>query len=155
MTMKVSGNYIFSTTRDRVWTLIHTPAALIEIIPGCQQLEQVSPTEYRGQIQLKLPAIVGEYTTSVRLIDFHEPDYCCFAGRVEGAPGTVTGTASFRLIESGNRQTTIEYEGQGLITGPLAQLNDRFAAGLAKTLIGQGLARLDKQFQADEAPEQG
>ncbi|MCG3211567.1 MAG: hypothetical protein FOGNACKC_05213 [Anaerolineae bacterium] len=150
--MNVTGSYTFAAPRQQVWALIHSPAALIEIIPGCQGVEQVSATEYRGRIQLKLPAIVGDYTTSVRLTDFCAPKSCTFAGRVEGAPGAISGTASFTLTENEAGQTVINYRGQGQITGALARLNDRFVAGLAKTLIGQGLAQLDKQLQADAAP---
>ncbi len=145
--MKMTGNYILNAPKEDVWELIHNPASLMEIIPGCQSVEQVSPTEYRGHIQMKLPAIVGEYTTYVKLTDFHEPDYCHFKGEVSGAPGAITGTASFNLLEETNLQTRIEFSGQGLITGPLARLNDRFAEGIAKTLINQGLAQLDKQLQ--------
>lgn len=144
--MKVAGVYTLESSREQVWPKLCDAATLGEIVPGCQQLEQVSPTEYRGRIQLRLPALVGEYTTYVKLVDINEPDYCRFEGKVEGAPGTVSGTASFRLSDQGC-QTTIEYEGQGLITGPLAQLNDRFAIGIANTLIRQGLARLNRQLQ--------
>ena len=65
---------------------------------------------------------------------------------MNGGPGAVNGTASFKLSEAGG-QTTINYEGQGLITGPLARLNDRFIEGIANTLINQGLAKLSQQLQ--------
>jgi len=146
--MKVAGNYTLDASREHVWPLLGNAEALLKIIPGCQQLQQESPTEYRGHIQLKLPAIVGAYTTYVRLVECNEPEYCRFEGRVEGAPGSISGTASFWLSDAG-RQTTIEYEGQGLISGPLAQLNDRFVTGLVKTLIRQGLVSLNKQLQAE------
>ena len=102
--MNIAGNYTFDAPRETVWALIHNPASLLSIIPGCQQIEQSSPTEYRGQIQMRLPAIVGEYQTFVRLIEFNEPGYCCFEGEVSGAPGSIKGTASFRLSEF-DRQT--------------------------------------------------
>lgn len=148
--MNVTGNYTFNAPREAVWELIHSPASLIEIIPGCQSVEQISPTEYRGNIQMKLPAIVGDYTTYVKLTGFEQPDYCHFKGEVSGAPGTISGTASFNLLDEDNLQTRIEFNGQGLITGPLARLNDRFAEGIAKSLISQGLAQLDKQLQQIE-----
>ncbi|NIV39063.1 MAG: hypothetical protein GWN58_59500, partial [Anaerolineae bacterium] len=47
-------------------------------------------------------------------------------------------------------QTAIEYEGEGLITGSLARLDSRFAEGLAKNLISQGLAKLNKQLKEQE-----
>ena len=145
--MNIAGSYIFNAKKENVWELIHTPASLMQIIPGCQSVEQISHTEYRGQIQMKLPAIVGEYTTYVKLTDFVQPNSCHFEGQVSGTPGAISGTASFNLFDEDNQQTRIEFSGQGLITGPLARLNDRFAEGIAKSLINQGLTQLDKQLQ--------
>lgn len=144
--MNISGSYIFNAPGARVWELIHNPASLMAIIPGCQNIEQISPTEYVGQIQMKLPAIVGDYQTHVKLTEFSEPDFCTFEGEVSGGPGAISGTASFKLSED-NGQTTLEYEGRGLITGPLARLNDRFTEGIANSLINQGLAKLSRQLE--------
>ncbi len=144
--MKIRGSYTFDAPRARVWKFIHNPTSLMQVIPGCRQIDQVNPTEYRGQIKMHLPVIVGRYQTYVKLIELKEPDYCRFDGEISGRSGSIKGTALFRLREV-KQGTIIEYEGQGLIDGPLARLNDRFAAGLAKTLIQQGLAKLDKQIQ--------
>jgi uncharacterized protein len=43
--MKISGNYLLHSPREQVWLLIPEPAALMRPIPGCDQLEQASPTE--------------------------------------------------------------------------------------------------------------
>ena len=147
--MKITGSYTFDAPRQQVWALIHNPASLLEVVPGCQQIEQTSPVEYKGRIEMKLPAIVGTYQTYIKLIEFDELQYCCFEGEVSGGPGAINGTASFKLSEA-NGQTTIDYEGQGLITGPLARLNDRFTEGIANTLINQGLAKLSQQLQQPE-----
>jgi hypothetical protein len=48
-------------------------------------------------------------------------------------------------------QTIIDYEGQAMIGGALARLNTRFIEGVAKTLIDQGLAKLNQQVQAEAA----
>ena len=144
--MKISGSYTFNAPRKQVWHLIHNPASLLGIIPGCQNIEQLSATEYRGQIQIKLPAMVGTYKTHVKLTEFTKPEFCTFTGQVSGGPGALNGTASFNLTEH-NGQTLINYEGQGLITGPLARLHDRFIEGIANTLINQGLDKLSRQLQ--------
>lgn len=152
--MKISGSYTFDAPRQQVWALIHNPISLLEVVPGCQQIEQTSPTEYQGRIEMKLPAIVGAYQTRVKLIEFDEPEYCCFEGEVSGAPGSIKGTASFQLSEN-DGQTSITYKGQGLIDGPLARLNDRFTEGIAKSLINQGLAKLSRQLQQIDVQSSG
>jgi carbon monoxide dehydrogenase subunit G len=148
--MKVAGSYILDGTRECIWPLIYDPASLITFIPGCEQLEQVSPDEYRGQVRIRLPAVGGAYTTYVNLVEREEPNYCCFAGEVNGAAGSVRGTASFRL-KAMEARTLLEYEGQALIAGPLARLDSRFVEGVAQTLIKQGLSRLNQQVQLKQA----
>jgi carbon monoxide dehydrogenase subunit G len=149
--MKIRGSCILSATKDKVFAAINDPGALLQIIPGCQEIRQVSETEYRGQIFLRLPAVVGLYQTYVRMTD-REPD-CSghFEGQVDGALGTIKGKASFTLIDR-SHQTLMEYEGDGQIYGSLARLDTRFTEWLAKSLIDLGLARLNKQLQGQEMP---
>jgi hypothetical protein len=143
--MKITNHYTLTAPRERIWPLIYDPAALIGLIPGCEKLEQVSPDEYQGQIQLRLPAVVGTYQTYVKLLKREEPSYCLFEGEVHGAPGSIKGTASFSLQAVNEQETLMTYEGQAVISGPLGQLNSRFIEGIANTLIKQGLAKLNQQ----------
>ena len=148
--MKVAGSYILDGTRECIWPLIYDPASLVTFIPGCEQLEQISSDEYRGQVHIRLPAVGGIYTTYVKLIERDEPNYCRFAGEVSGTAGSVSGTASFRL-KAMDARTLLEYEGQALISGPLARLDSRFVEGVAQTLIKQGLSKLNQQVQLKQA----
>ncbi len=149
--MKIAGRYTLDGSRESIWPLIHDPTALISFIPGCEQIEQVSPDEYRGQINVRLPAVAGTYTTYVKLIEQDEPDYCCFEGEVDGSAGTIQGTAWFKLTEAMNGQTLLEYEGQAMIMGALARLDCRFAEGIVQTFIKQGLGKLNQQVQLQTA----
>jgi carbon monoxide dehydrogenase subunit G len=146
--MKIANCYTFAAPRERIWPLIYDPAVLVGLIPGCEKLEQIGPDEYRGQIQLRLPAVVGTYQTYVKLLEREEPSYCLFAGEVSGSPGTVKGTALFKLEPLNEHETLMAYEGQGVISGPLGQLDSRFMEGIANTLIKQGLSKLNQQAQA-------
>lgn len=146
--MKVSGSYTLDAPRQRVWSALYNIRALMAFVPGCKEIRQVSPDEYRGLIQMRLPAIVGSYQTYMKLVDYEELEYSEFVGEVEGELGTITGSASFRLKEV-DGQTELEFEGKGLITGSLARLDSRFAEGLAKNLVKQGLARLNKNLQEE------
>jgi len=145
--MNVRGHATLDAPRAAVFAAICDPRTLLEIIPGCREIRQVSDTEYRGQIALRLPAIVGTYDTVVRLVETDQPSFGAFDGRVDGRAGGITGHASFRLAESGGG-TIIDYEGTGVVSGPLARLDSRFVESLARGLIDEGLARLGRRLQA-------
>jgi uncharacterized protein len=145
--MNVSGRAIVDAPRAAVFAAICDPAALLEVIPGCQEIRRVSADEYRGRIAIRLPAIVGAYDITVTLVATDPPAHGAFDGRVEGKVGSISGRASFRLADD-DGGTVIDYEGDGVVTGPLARLDSRFVEGLARSLIDEGLARLGRRLRA-------
>jgi carbon monoxide dehydrogenase subunit G len=62
--------------------------------------------------------------------------------------GTITGRAEFTLADA-QPGTSMAYGGTGQIGGPLARLDTGFAERLAQTLIGQGLAALDRRLASE------
>ena len=72
--MKVRGSATLAAPPEAVFAAICDPGALLEVIPGCQEIHQVSADEYRGRIAIRLPAVVGTYDTVVRLVNAERPD---------------------------------------------------------------------------------
>ena len=145
--MKVAGRAVVDAPPDAVFAAICDPGALLAVIPGCTELRRVSPDEYRGRIALRLPAIVGSYETVVRLAETDPPAGGVLEGRVEGRAGGIAGRAAFRLSAAG-AGTLVEYEGAGVVSGPLARLDSRFLEGVARSLVDEGLGRLAARLRA-------
>ena len=139
--MKIAGQLTLDATAECIWPLILDPRALLQLLPGCEQVEQVAPDEYRGRMTLRVPAIAGTYETWVKVLKYEAPSFCQIQGEATGASGSVRGQASFSLQPEA-QQTRIAYQGDAQIAGPLAGMNPRFAEGVAQMLIRQGLARL-------------
>jgi 2-furoyl-CoA dehydrogenase large subunit len=143
--VNIRGTHTLGARRDDVFAAICDPDALLAVIPGCRDIEQVGDAEYRGRISLRLPGVVGTYRTVVRLVDADPPTRGDLEGELEGSLGTIRGRATFRLADAGEG-TRIDYEGQGVIGGPLARFDSRFVEGLAASLIEQGLRNLDSRL---------
>ena len=150
--MNIRGSRTLDAPRPEVFAAICDPDTLLGVIPGCRDIKKVSDTEYHGQISLRLPGVVGTYRTVVRLVDADAPCYGRLEGEVVGTLGTIKGHASFRLAEAGGR-TTVQYDGQAVIGGPLARLDSRFVEGLAGSLINQGLGNLNARLRNDPPSE--
>jgi uncharacterized protein len=146
--VNIRGSRTLDAPRAAVFAAICDPDTLLGVIPGCRQIERVDETEYRGEISLRLPGVVGTYRTVVRLVDAVAPSYGQLEGDVVGTLGSIKGRASFRLAETGGR-TTVDYEGVAVIDGPLARLDSRFVEGLAGSLINQGLGNLNARLQRE------
>ncbi len=146
--MNVRGSHRFGAPRRVVFDALRDPRTLLAVIPGCEAVEQVAPDEFEGRITLRLPGSVGSYRTHVRLEDVVPPERCRLDGRVEGAMGTIAGHAQFELADAAPG-TSMTYSGSGMIDGPLARLDRGFAERLAESLIGQGLAALDRRLATE------
>ena len=144
--MQFAGSYVLDVSPESIWPHIFEPELLMRLIPGCQSVEQVSPVEYRTTVDIGLPAIVGKYDASVKLLDYLKPSWCRFKGLVEGNTGHISGTASFTLQEVNRHKTEIQYEATAIISGHLGKLKGRFIQGVAQTLINQGLSRLNQEL---------
>ena len=139
--MKIAGQSTLDAVVESIWPLIFDSRTLLELLPGCEQLEQVAPDEYRGRMTLRVPAIAGTYEIWVKVLKYEAPSFCQIQGEATGSSGSVRGQASFTL-QPDDQKTRIEYQGDAQIGGPLAGMNPRFAEGVAQMLIRQGLARL-------------
>lgn len=143
--MNLSGTYTLNAPPERVWPHIFDPNSLITLIPGCQQLEEIEPDVYTGQMSIGIAAVRGKYNTLVKVIEADAPNHCTFEGQVTGSTGTITGQASFSLQEV-EQDTEIEYLAHATITGALGTISPRFLESVAKTFLNQGLAELNKNL---------
>jgi hypothetical protein len=148
--MKIAGQSTLDAAVESIWPLIFDSRTLLELLPGCERVEQVAPDEYRGRMTQRIPAIAGTYETWVKVLKYEAPSFCQIQGEATGSGGSVRGEASFTL-QPDARQTRIEYEGDAQIGGPLAGMNPRFVEGVALMLIRQGLARLPELAREREA----
>ena len=62
--------------------------------------------------------------------------------------GTITGHPDFELRVAG-AGTDMDYRGTGVVGGPLARLDSRFAERLAQSLIAQVLRALDSRLATE------
>lgn len=146
--MNIRGSRALDAPRADVFAAICDPHVLLGVIPGCSEVEQISESEYRAVIVLRLPGVTGTYRTVVHLVDADPPACGRLEGEVVGSLGSIRGQATFRLLD-GDGRTTVEYDGQAAIDGPLARLDNRFVEGLAGSLINQGLRNLEARLQVD------
>jgi carbon monoxide dehydrogenase subunit G len=147
--MKITGNANVKAPCEAIWALIFNPSALLQLVPGCDQVKQVAADEYRATLTMRIPALAGKYEILIKVVESRAPRFCKLAGNARGNTGGVEGTGSFTLLDQG-KQTRIDYEADVQISGPLAGIHPRFAEGVAQTLIRQGLTKLADLARSSE-----
>ncbi len=135
---------------EAIWELIFNPGALLQLVPGCDQVERMAPDQYRANLNLNVPGLAGNYEILINIVETKAPLFCRMVGNAHGSSGGLQGTGSFTLLSQG-QQTRIDYAMEMQISGPLAGMHPRFIEGVAQTLIHQGLVKLAELARAREA----
>ena len=136
--MNIHGSRTLDAPRDAVFDAICDPDVLLAVIPGCQR----DRAGRRRVPRADRPAPPGRR----RDVPDRRPPRRDRPARLRAArgrgrrarSGRSAGEATFRLAEA-DGGTTVDYEGQAELGGPLARLDCRFVEGLAGSLVGQGL----------------
>jgi carbon monoxide dehydrogenase subunit G len=139
--MKIFGKTCVDAACEEIWRLIFNPSAFLQLLPGCDQVDQLTSDQYRASLTMRVPALAGRYEILIKIVESEAPRFIQLEGSARGPSGSVQGTGTFTLLPEG-QQTLIDYAGEALISGPLAGMHPRFAEGVAQTLIQQGLAKL-------------
>jgi|GEM_PF-611319 len=135
--MEMSGEYKINASRQKVWDALNDPEILKQSIPGCEEIEQKSPTEMSAKVTAKVGPVKAKFAGEVELTDLDPPNGYRISGEGKGgAAGFAKGGANVRLEEDGDG-TLLKYEVDAQVGGKLAQLGARLIDGTAKKMAGQ------------------
>ncbi len=149
--MKIAGEQTLSAPRERVWALLNDPQRLSRLIPGCEKLKVISPTEFAGTLNVGIAAVKGVYTGKLKLEEVLPPEHYKMAVDGKGKQGFMRGAGTLDLVAKGTSQTVVTYGGDIQIGGPLVQVGQRMIDSAAKMMIGQFFAAADAELKAEAA----
>jgi len=110
-------------------------------IPGCEQLDKLSDTEFQAIAVTKIGPVKAKWKGKVHLTDLDPPNGYKISGEGEGGiAGFAKGSAVVRLApkDSGSLLT---YNVEAQIGGKLAQLGQRLISGAAKKMADEFFAK--------------
>jgi carbon monoxide dehydrogenase subunit G len=95
--MEMSGERRIAAGRKQVWAALNNPSILKQCIPGCEELQSLSPTDMVARVKLQIGPVKATFNGKVLLNDLDPPNGYRIVG--EGSGG-VAGRAA-RLRYSG------------------------------------------------------
>lgn len=156
--MEMSGEYKINAPREKVWEALNDPEILKLSIPGCEEIDQKSPTEMSAKVTAKVGPVKAKFTGEVQLSDLDPPNGYRISGEGKGgAAGFAKGGANVILEEDG-AGTLLKYEVDAQVGGKLAQLGARLIDGTAKKMAGQFFENFAAAVESGEesaAPAEG
>src|SRR4029078_5893677 len=108
------------------------PDILKACIPGCEELNKTSDTEFQVVATTQLRAVKARFKGKVQLTDLDPPNGYKISGEGDGGvAGFAKGGATVALTEK-DGGTLLTYNVEAQIGGKLAQLGQRLVNGAAK-----------------------
>ena len=151
MAMTMTGEVLLPASREQVWAKLNDPQVLKACIPGCEQLDMTSPSEFQAVATVKVGPVKARWKGKVRLSDLDPPNSYRISGEGEGGvAGFAKGSAKVSLAEA-NGGTRLSYNVEAQIGGKLAQLGQRLINSAAKKTADDFF----EKFAAEVAPKSG
>ena len=149
--MKLEGEYTFDGTREDVWKMVRDPQVLATCVPGTQNLRLVGENEYEGEIKVRIGPIAGTFSGRLLVAKEVPPVSCTLTVEGTGKVGFLKGRGDVVLSEQGARQTLMKYTGEAQIGGKVASVGQRLFDTVSKSMIKQGLDKLNEILKASNA----
>jgi uncharacterized protein len=147
MAMTMNGEVQLNAAREAVWAKLNDPEVLKVCIPGCEQLDKVSDTEFQAIAVTKIGPVKAKWKGNVQLTDLDPPNGYKISGEGEGGvAGFAKGGATVALADK-DGGTLLSYNVEAQIGGKLAQLGQRLINGAAKKLADEFFANFAKAVQ--------
>ena len=134
MAMVMTGEVQLPASREVVWVKLNDADVLKACIPGCEELNKASDTEFQAIAVVKIGPVKARFKGKVNLTDLNPPNGYRISGEGEGGvAGFAKGGATVTLAEK-DGGTLLSYNVEAQIGGKLAQLGQRLVNGVAKKI---------------------
>ncbi|MCT7374388.1 CoxG family protein [Chelativorans salis] len=155
MAMIIEGEERIEAPVETVWRALNDPDVLKDCIPGCQELEKKSDTEFAATVSLKIGPIKARFNGAVELTNLNPPHSYTISGEGKGGvAGFAKGAADVSLKEDGPGATILTYEAKADVGGKMAQLGSRLIQSTSKKLAGQFFSDFNARVSGAEEQAQ-
>jgi len=145
--MKLVGEYTFNGPREEVWKIMRDPDVLVTALPGTKRMEQVSEKEYIGEVNIRIGPISGSFSGKLTVSNEIPPESITLTVEGKGKIGFLKGAGDVELIDRGDGTTLMRYNGEIQVGGKVASVGQRLFDTVSKSMIKQGLDKLNETLQ--------
>tara|TARA_B100000579_G_C22423964_1_gene662122 strand:+ start:53 stop:646 length:594 start_codon:yes stop_codon:yes gene_type:complete len=131
--MKLSGSYQIKLKKQKVWEALNDPEILRKSIPGCEDFNKNSETEFTATATNKIGPFNASFTGNIELKEINAPHSYVIEGSGNSPVGFASGEAKVKL-EDFEGGTKLIYEVEANVGGKIAQVGSRLIDMTAKKM---------------------
>lgn len=146
MQMQFSGQEQVQAPPAVVWAFMQDPQRVAACLPGVQDVQVVGPGELEVTVPLQAGLLRGHLKARVQIV----PDEA--AGQVQvriqggGLGSTLAVSARANVVDTGDGQTRLDWQGAAELGGPLAKLGGKAMEPRVQGLISRTFRNMSAQI---------
>ena len=145
--LKGEGTVELSASPLEVWELLLDPDTLAAVVPGCEELTQLSDDSFSAEVKIGVAGIKGVYSARIDLRDKIEGESVRLIGKASGGLGFGQGEGVVELEHISENRTRLSYSYSANVGGKVAAVGQRMLGTVTKLLIGQFFRGFDKRLR--------
>ena len=147
--MELQGRVTIAATAQQVWQALNDPEILRQCIPGCEEVQQISPEEMQARVLLRMGPVRARFAGKVKMTDVKPlQGYTLNFEGSGGSAGFARGSSAITLTTVGNA-TQLDYTAQATVAGKLGQIGGRLIDASSKQLADKFFAQLQAVLAGD------
>ena len=151
--MEMHGERRIPAPREEVWARLNDADTLKNCIPGCQEIEKTSDTEFTAKVVAKVGPVRATFTGKVSLTDLDPPNGYTISGEGQGGvAGFAKGSARVDL-DTTDGETVLRYGVQAQVGGKLAQIGSRLIDATARKMADDFFTRFVEAASPGQAAQ--
>lgn len=151
--MKIEDEFTVAAPVERTWAAIKDPQIVGPCLPGCEEIEELSPTTYKARVGVKVGPISARFTVEVEVVEEDPPTRVVSVTRGEegGRASNVRAESVVTLSPADDGSTTVRYESEVTVTGRLAKFGFGVMKKKAQALGAEFAKNLSERLTAETA----
>ena len=135
--MELQGRVTLPAPVQQVWQALNDPEILRQCIPGCEEVQQISPEEMHARVLLRMGPVRARFAGKVKMTDIKPlQGYTLNFEGSGGSAGFAKGSSVITLTET-DGNTQLDYTAQASVAGKLGQIGGRLIDASSKQLADQ------------------
>lgn len=143
LSMKLNGTHKFNAPVERVFSALLTPEILKSIIPGCDDIQYVDPSNLNAVVSTPLPGLKGPFAVTINIAQRQDPNMLVLLVQRSGRGGSVNAQSQINLLQEADG-TLLSYNADASLEGAIAVANNPIGQGIVKNSLGNIFKNLEK-----------
>lgn len=131
-----------------MWRALQDPELLAACLPGAKALEVVGTDRYKVTADVGVGSVKGTYDGVFSVTDKKDLESCVLRGSARGGAGSIEVEALSRLADSDGGGTSLTYEADARVAGPIAGVGQRMIGAASKRMSNDFFGAIDGALTA-------